>query len=202
VGLGAPRVISTLSQLGVAAGEAAAMCRELGETPRGIYKNGHVRRLQEILGGGFPGVPDRETADWLIVDDESDGVKFGKGWRMFRNTNGGHLGLCSHSANAKGAKAEPATYPLPVAEAGRYALMGKGPYMWNAKPGSATAMEIVSGGKAVAFTADQAQSTGEWVKLGEFDLEPGATLTIIPAKSKGHVVADGFALIPVQDKKT
>ena len=201
VGLGAPRVISTLSQLGVAAGEAAAMCRELGETPRGIYANGHVRRLQEILGGGFPGVPDRETAGWLIVDDESDGVKFGKGWRMFRNTNGGHLGLCSHSANAKGAKAEPATYPLPVAEAGRYKLVGKGPYMWNAKPGSATAMEIVSGGKAVAFTADQAQSTGEWVKFGEFDLEPGATLTIIPAKSKGHVVADGFALVPVQDKK-
>ena len=99
------------------------------------------------------------------------------------------------------AKAEPATYPLPVAEAGRYKLVGKGPYMWNAKPGSATAMEIVSGGKAVAFTADQAQSTGEWVKFGEFDLEPGATLTIIPAKSRGHVVADGFALVPVQDKK-
>ena len=200
VGLGAPRVISTLSQLGVAAGEAAAMCRELGETPRGIYKNGHVRRLQEVLGGGFPGVPDRETAGWLIVDDESDGVKFGKGWRMFRNTNGGHVGLCSHSANAKGAKAEPATYPLSVSEARRYALMGKGPYMWNAKPGSATAMEIVSGGKAVAFTADQAQSTGEWVKFGEFDLEPGATLTIIPAKSRGHVVADGFALVPVRNK--
>jgi len=38
------------------------------------------------------------------------------------------------------------------------------------------------------------------VKLGEFDLEPGATLTIIPAKSKGHVVADGFALVPATNK--
>ena len=50
-------------------------------------------------------------------------------------------------------------------------------------------------GTTTAFTADQAQSTGQWVKLGEFDLKPGATLTIIPAKSKGHIAADGFALI-------
>ena len=73
--------------------------------------------------------------------------------------------------------------------------MGRVPYAYGAKPGSATAFEIVSGGKTVAFKADQAQSTGEGVKIGEFDLEPGATLTLIPAKSKGHVVADGFALV-------
>ena len=41
---------------------------------------------------------------------------------------------------------------------------------------------------------------GEWVKLGEFDLEPGATLSIIPAKSKGHIAADGFALIPAMNR--
>ena len=197
VGLGAPRVISTLSQLGIAAGEAAAMCRELDETPRGIWKGGHVRKLQERLGGGFPGVPDAKTAGWLIVDDDSEGVKIGKGWKRFTNTNGGYVGMCAYSP---GKNAEPVMYPLPVREAGRYTLMGRVPYAYSAKPGSATAFEIVSGGKTTAFTADQAQSTGEWVKLGEFDIEPGSTLTLIPAKSNGHVVADGFALVPLQDK--
>jgi hypothetical protein len=193
VGLGGPRVINTLSQLGVAAGEAAAMCKELGETPRGIYKGGHVRKLQERLGGGFPGVPEAKTAGWLIVDDESDDVEFGKGWRKMHNANGDQVGDWYHRA---GGGAETVVYKLPVKTPGHYTLMGKVPYLWHAKPGAKTALEICSGGKTTAFTADQAQSTGQWVKIGEFDLEPGATLKIIPAKSSGLTIADGFALIP------
>ncbi len=193
VGLGGPRVINTLSQLGVAAGEAAAMCKELGETPRGIYKGGHVRKLQERLGGGFPGVPEAKTAGWLIVDDESEDVEFGKGWRKMHNANGDQVGDWYHKAADK--SSETVVYPLPVKESGRYALMGKVPYLWFAKPGAKTMLEISSGGRTKAFTADPAQSTGQWVKLGEFDLEPGATLSIIPAKSSGLIVADGFALI-------
>ena len=193
VGLGGPRVINTLSQLGVAAGEAAAMCKELGETPRGIYKGGHVRKLQERLGGGFPGVPEAKTAGWLIVDDESEDVEFGKGWRKVHNANGDQVGDWYHKAADK--SAETVVYPLPVKESGRYALMGKIPYLWFAKPGAKTMLEISSGGRTKAFTADPAQSTGQWVKLGEFDLAPGATLSIIPAKSSGLIVADGFALV-------
>ncbi|MBR4171576.1 MAG: FAD-dependent oxidoreductase [Kiritimatiellae bacterium] len=192
VGLGGPRVINTLSQLGVAAGEAAAMCRELGVMPRAIYKDGHVRKLQERLGGGFPGVPEQKTVGWIIIDDESEGVKFGTGWKMSRNANGEQVGGYAHFPTQK---AEPVTYPLPVGKKGRYALMGRVPYSWSAKQGSKTAFEIDSDGKHSSFSADQAQGTGEWQKLGEFDLAPGATLKILPAKSKGYVVADGFALI-------
>ena len=192
VGLGGPRVINTLSQLGVAAGEAAAMCRELGVMPRGIYQGGHVRKLQERLGGGFPGVPEQKTVGWIIIDDENDGVKFGTGWKKSRNANGEQVGGYAHFPTQK---AEPATYPLPVRKKGRYALMGRVPYSWSAKQGSKTAFEIESDGKHTSFSADQAQGTGEWQKLGEFDLAPGATLKILPAKSKGYVVADGFALI-------
>ena len=73
--------------------------------------------------------------------------------------------------------------------------MGRVPYSLYVKPGSQTAFEIASGGKITAFKADQAQSTGQWIRLGEFDLEPGAVLRIIPSRSSGFVVADGFALI-------
>lgn len=197
VGLGSPRVISTLSQLGVAAGEAAALCKELGETPRGIYKSSHVRKLQERLGGGFPGVPDPRLKGWLIVDDETKGVKFGKGWRRARNNNGEQVGDWTHVPNRK-TKAEKAVYPLPVPKAGRYALMGKTPYAYSAQPGSKTAFELASGGKTVEFFFDQAIETGSWRKIGEFDLAPGATLSIVPVKSSGYFVADGFALVPVK----
>ena len=194
VGLGAPRVISTLSQLGVAAGEAAALCKELTLKPREIYELGHVRELQERLGGGFPGVLNKKLKGWLIVDDESKGVKFGKGWKRQHNTNGEQVGNYTHVPKSG---AEDVVYPLPVKKAGRYVLMGKTPYTYNAKPGSKTAFELTSGGKTVEFFADQAQGTGSWQKLGEFDIQPGATLAILPKNSKGFVVADGFALVPV-----
>ena len=207
VGLGGPRVINTLSQLGVAAGEAAALCREKGETPRGLYAHGHVRRLQERLGGGFPGVPDPRTAGWRIVDDESPGVVFGKGWKAQHNHSGEQVGNIAHFPKKGGwatnqpkgedSATEPAVYPLPVEKAGRYALMGRVPYNWSGKPGSQTFFEIESAGRTETFTADQAQSMGTWRKLGEFDLVPGAKLRIIPSKSYGTVIADGFALAPL-----
>ena len=193
VGLGGPRVMNTLAQLGVAAGEAAAMCRELGETPRGIYAHGHIRKLQGRLGGEFPGVPDPKLADWRIVDDESEGVKFGKGWQKRHVHYGDQVGEYAHFP---GKKAEPAVYPLPVDKAGRYALMGRVPFSYGAKPGSKTVCELTSGGRVKTFTIDQAIADGTWRNLGEFDLAPGATLKLLPAKSKGYVVADGFAVVP------
>ena len=194
VGLGGPRVMNTLAQLGVAAGEAAAMCRELGETPRGIYAHGHIRKLQGRLGGEFPGVPDPKLSDWRIVDDESAGVKFGKGWQKRHVHYGDQVGEYAHFP---GKKAEPVVYPLPVDKEGRYALMGRVPFSWGAKPGSKTVCELTSGGRVETFTIDQAIADGTWRKLGEFDLAPGATLKLVPAKSKGYVVADGFAVVPI-----
>lgn len=48
VSLGTVRVQNTIATLGQAAGTAAAMCIELGETPRGIYQR-HIKELQQLL---------------------------------------------------------------------------------------------------------------------------------------------------------
>ena len=120
------------------------MCRELGETPRGIYAHGHIRKLQGRLGGEFPGVPDPKLADWRIVDDESASVKFGKGWQKRHVHYGDQVGEYAHFP---GKKAEPAVYPLPVDKEGRYALMGRVPFSWGAKPGSKTVCELTSRGR-------------------------------------------------------
>ena len=205
VGLGGPRVINTLSQLGCAAGEAAAMCKEKGCGPRDIWKSGMVRELQRRLGGEFPGVPDPAEKGWLIVDDETPGVTFGKGWKPQHNANGGQVGDVCHmppGGHAWGVNLKPAAnvgevvYPLPVKEPGRYVLMGRIPYLHSAPMDSRTTLEISSGGKVTEFAVNQAVGSGTWQRLGEFDLAPGATLKILPAKSYGTVVADGFALVP------
>ena len=205
VGLGSPRVTCTLAQLGVAAGEAAALCREKGCAPRGIWENGLVRELQDRLGGDWPDRPAPERATWAIVDDETPGVVMGKGWKKAWCPNGEQVGDWSHMpgsvGNGSGDKAslalkrtEPAVYPLPVKESGRHELHFKVPYSWWAKPGSSTALDITSGGKTVRMKIDQGYATGTWQKIGELDLEPGATLTIVPTDSRGTVFADGFAV--------
>ena len=194
VGLGSPRVMNTLAQLGVAAGEAAAMCRRLKCDPRGIYKDGHVRELQRILGGDFPGNPDPAFTDWLIVDNEDKGVVFGGNWHNSFCCNGEQVGDKA-GYPAKGAKN--AVYPLPAAVQGRYRLYGKVPYLWNVIGESSTAITVKSGNAGKSFTWNQTVRMGEWINLGEFELAPGATLTIDPAASSGTVIADAFAVVPV-----
>ena len=192
VGLGSPRVMNTLAQLGVAAGEAAAMCKSLKCDPRGIYIGGHYRKLQRILGGDFPGNPDPAKKDWLVVDDEDEGTVFGGNWRSSFCCNGEQVGDKARFA-VKGAKE--AVYPLPVDRAGRYRLYGRVPYLWNVEHPSSMRISVRSGGSESALKWNHALRMGEWNEIGILELEPGATLVVDPAKSQGTVVADGFALV-------
>ena len=202
VGLGGPRVINTLSQLGVAAGEAAALCKEHGIRPRGVYAGGYVRELQNRLGGDFPGHPDPKTSCWSIVDDETDGVTFGRGWVKSHCALGEQVGDYAHFTGGHAWGPNPATlptcgeavYPLPVRTKGCYVLMGRIPFIRTTPAGSLTAFEIVSGGKTVEFTFNQAYAPGVWHEIGTFELESGAVLKIIPKKSRGIVAADAFAV--------
>jgi hypothetical protein len=192
VGLGSPRVMNTLAQLGVAAGEAAAMCKRLKCSPRGIYKGGRCRELQRLLGGDFPGNPDPEKTGWRIVDDADEGVKFNGNWNNLHCENGEQVGDKYHRA-VNGAKS--ALYPLAVTERGRYRLYGRTPYYWYLVQPSSTALTIESGGRKTDFRWDQTLRMGEWVDLGVFELAPGASLVIDAEKSEGLVIADGFALV-------
>lgn len=204
VGLGGARVINTLSQLGCAAGEAAALCRKYGLRPRGVYAEGHVRELQDNLGGEFPGRPDPATTGWLIVDDEDDGVTFGAGWVKTHCALGEQVGDYAHFPGGHGWGPDPsvlkkcgdAVYPLPVPSAGKYALMGRVPFVRTTPAGSSTALEIVSGAEKFEFSWNQALGPGKWRRLGVFSLEKGALLRIVPRRSRGIVAADAFALVP------
>ncbi len=201
VGLGSPRVMNTLAQLGVAAGEAAAICRERSFSPREIYERGAVRILQERLGGGFPGVPDKETLGWTIVDDEDEGVRFGAGWEKRYNINGEQVGNVSHypiaGVDKKAAdETGDVIYPVPITKAGRYAVYGRIPwhntYTPSIKAGSRTYFSLSGSGYSYQFDFDQGCEPGLWHKLGEFELAPGTELRLKGSPSYGTVVADGF----------
>ena len=201
VGLGGPRVINTLSQLGVAVGTAAAMCCEKGETPRQLYSNGRIRELQQRLGGGWPGVPDPALRDWAIVDDEDPCVEFvGDWWKGFQ-CNGGQVGNRSSVIRSALAADAKAVYLLPVAASGHYRLKGKTPWHWGTEKYGLgdVRIELSSGGRTIDLTWNQAAGNGDWVDLGEFDLQPGAKLEVLPAQSTAKTVyADGFALVPAR----
>ena len=194
VGLGSPRVNNTLAQLGVAVGTAAGLLRKYACDPRQLVEDGHMRELQRLIGGDWPGNPDPARANWRIVDDEDeDAVTFGKGWRFAWNPSGEQVGDRTHYARES---AEPAVYRLPVERAGRYALKLKIPFhYYKTSSESRLALEIQSGGKIVEAVTNPVAALGRWAEVGTFELAPGATLTVIPARSKGLIVADGVALV-------
>ena len=200
VGLGSPRVINTLSQMGVAAGYAAAICTREGLRPRQVYEKGFVREIQRKMGGDWPGNPDPAHATWKIVDDESEGVTFGKGWKKCWNSNGEQEGQQSHCCS-KPSTAEEAVYPLPVAAPGRYRIHAKTPFApWTreSRRGKA-AYRIESEGTHETVLVDHYLHQGRWYSVGEFMLKPGARLFIVPKESKvaGDLFADGIAIEPL-----
>ena len=195
VGLGSPRVMNTLAQLGCAVGEAAAMCVKGGYSPRELYTKGHARELQRKLGGDFPGNPDPDRLAWRIVDDESDGVEFRGKWSWRWNASGGQCGDKTHHGTGDDAVA---IYPLPVEKAGRYRLMGIVPHLFNRMDMPVAALKIVSGGKVVDIEWNQYPNSGFWQEIGAYDLEPGARLELrrAPSSKCRTAVADGFAIVP------
>ena len=197
VGLGSPRVMNTLAQLGCAVGEAAALCKEGGYLPRALYTGGHARTLQRRLGGDFPGNPDPEKLSWAYVDDEDEGVRFSGKWNLNWNHSGGQRGDRTHYSADRDATAE---YPLPVKNAGCYRLMGLVPhlFLWERVP--IVDISVMSGEKRMEVQWNQYPGSGFWKELGVFDLRPGATLQLRRSEScKGdRIVADGFAIVPVE----
>lgn len=193
IGLGGPRVMNTLAQLGCAAGEAATLCKRYGIDPRDVYRGGHVRELQRQLGGDFPGNPDPSRVRWEYVDDEDDGVEFEGKWRAVFCCNGEQFGDKVHKPPEGPGRA---VYPLPVRNRGTYRLYGRVNYEWNVKVPSATAVAVVAGDVRHEFFWNQTVKMGEWIALGEFDLHPGARLEIDLSRSRGTVIADVFAIEP------
>ena len=193
VGLGSPRVMNTLAQMGVAVGEAAALCKETGLSPRGLFAEKKMKELQKRLGGDFPGNVLPERRNWKIVDDET--VDLGPDWNRQWQCSGGQCGDKASFPKKPYDRQPKAVYPLPVEAEGVYTIYRRVPWTgWQAPGVPRTHVDIVSGGETVETSFNPLVGDGDWVKLGSFRLTPGARLEIDPKRSTGNLVADGFAL--------
>ena len=199
VGLGSPRVMNTLSQMGVAAGYAAAIAKREGIEPRAIYERGFVKEIQRKMGGDWPGNPDPAHLNWKIVDDEDEAmVTFGEGWWKGHMHNGEQYGQFVHHGNRKSGKA---VYELPVEKEGKYRLHLRVPFEpWpreKMRGDVVYRVKTAAGESKVKYPIHVGQ--GLWHVLGEFDLAPGATLEILPGESTNDMIfADAFAVEPVR----
>ena len=130
-------------------------------------------------------------------------MTFGAGWKKSHCALGEQIGDYAHVPGGHAWGPNPsalrecadAVYPLPVQSKGRYALMGRVPFVRTTPAGSSTVLEVVSGGKSVELSWNQALGAGKWHRLGVFSLEKGASLRIVPNRSRGIVAADAFALV-------
>ena len=191
--LGAVRVINTLSQLGVAAGTAAAMCCEGNCLPRDLFTRGEVRRLQRRLGGDWPGNPDPARKDWIVVDDEDEDVRFEGAWTSDFCENGGQIGDRAHFASA--GPSVRAIYPLAHVPAGRYRLYGRVPYSWVPHVcDGLVSVRVRSSAGTVDFEWNEYLHMGRWNVIGEIELGDGGSLTACAAAGTADLVLDGFAL--------
>ena len=186
------RVINTTSQMGVAVGVGASLCKEYGCSPRELVESSRMRRFQRILGGDWPGNPDPQYQGWIYFDDEDEGrFKFEGEWRLWYTPSGGQHGNLSHFPREKPGKV---LGRIPVPEKGVFELYAKFPYHASIKKPSNVVYEIVSDGLRKEFTVDMSIETSTWRKVACIELAPGATVEIDPAKCKGTLVVDGFAL--------
>ena len=55
----------------------------------------------------------------------------------------------------------------------------------------------MSGGDRQVITVDPTLEMGQWREIATLTLQPGAVLRLDAAASRGMVIADGFAIVPL-----
>lgn len=100
IGLGSPRVQNTTAQMGVAAGYAAAICRQYGIEPRDIYRNAdRTVELQAKITGSWPARP---TPGVVVADNAqtSPVVRVIGAWTTSSSTPGYYGANYLHDGNS------------------------------------------------------------------------------------------------------
>lgn len=190
VGLGSPRVMNTVGQMGVAVGYAAALCKKYGTDPKGIYKD-HIVELQDSI--AFP----RNTVlpEHVIIMDNKDaqGVQITGDW-VSSTSNPRHNEDYIHDDNkGKGQKRVAFSPPLPAD--GKYTMYIK--HVTGGNRATNVTVEINSADGIKQVEINQKQNAWRWVELGTYMCSVGGatSITVLNDNTNGHVVVDAVALV-------
>lgn len=188
VGLGSPRVMNTVGQMGVATGCAAALCKKYNTTPRGVYKS-YLDELKQMVG------IDQSIPDGGIIYDNTDfGVDVYGDWvsSTYNNTYYGSNYMHDND-EAKGEKS--VVFHLDIEESGRYTLYTR--YTSGENRATNAPYDIFHADSVTRVLVNQQNYDGVWLNLGSyyFDASKESKVSISTENTDGHVIVDAISVV-------
>ncbi|MCL3779065.1 FAD-dependent oxidoreductase [Prolixibacteraceae bacterium JC049] len=189
VGLGSPRVMNTVGQMGVATGVAAGLCKKYAVNPREVYQN-HVEELKKLV------KKDAVLADESIIWDNTDSnVTYVGNWAAstfnpkFYGTNYIHDGN-----EEKGSKS--AVFDIKLEESGKYSVYSR--HTAGDSRATNVPFKIKHHDGVDVVYVNQQEKDGKWINLGTFyfDKDETNSVTISNEGTDGHVIIDAIAMVP------
>ncbi|MCT4586305.1 MAG: FAD-dependent oxidoreductase [Carboxylicivirga sp.] len=188
VGLGSPRVMNTIGQMGVATGSAAALCKKYDTDIRDVCHN-HMNELK-ILVGLDPLKPD----NGIILDNlDSNGSYTGE-WQSSTFNSKYYGSDYWHDKNEnKGQKSFVFSYK--PEQSGSYVIYER--HTSGGSRSSNTPVTISSDEGLKEYTINQRINDGQWIKLDTLSFSSGTdyNITVRNDNTDGHVIVDAFSLV-------
>jgi hypothetical protein len=188
--------MNTGGQMGVATGNAAALCKKYGTNPRGVYQK-HMAELQSLIGlNQYFGTPDNTVS--VIDNADSSGVEITGAWTSSTSNSGFYRSDYIHDGNTgKGAKSVRFRPDLPLA--GNYRVYLR----WTASGNRAdnVPVDIHCADGTHTIIVNQQVDHGGWALLGTFPFELGSegTIVIRTTGTTAYVIADAMAVAAAFD---
>ncbi|MCK3683908.1 FAD-dependent oxidoreductase [Maribellus sp. YY47] len=188
VGLGSPRVMNTVGQMGVATGCAAALCKKYNTTPRDVHEN-YLDELKQMVG------IDQSIPDGGMIYDNADfGVDVYGDWvnSTYNNT---YYGSNYMHDNDEGKGEKSVVFHLNIQESGNYTVYTR--YTSGENRASNTPYDILHADSLTRVLVNQQNYDGVWLNLGSyyFDASKESKVTISPENTDGHVIVDAISLV-------
>lgn len=189
VGLGSPRVMNTVGQMGVATGVAAGLCIKYNIQPRGVHEN-HLQELKNLVTDG------RELSEnAIILDNFDNNVVLNGAWTESTfNPQFYNLNYIHDADELKGYKT--VIFPFSVPETGSYQVYTR--HTTGDSRASNVPVDIENIYGITRVLVNQQEDDGLWVSLGTFNFEKDNEYSIKVSNegTNGHVIVDAFALVP------
>ncbi len=187
VGLGSPRVMNTCGQMGVATGNAAALCKQYNTSPRGVYQS-HIAELQGLIGlNEYFGTPDQTVT--VLDNADTNHVQLVGDWTSSTSNSGFYRADYLHDGNTgKGTKSVTFQPDLPLR--GWYRVYLR----WTASNNRATnvPVDVHCTAGVITETVNEQIDAGNWYLLGTylFDLGNAGSVVIRTTDTTLYVIAD------------
>jgi serine-aspartate repeat-containing protein C/D/E len=137
------------------------------------------------------------TSPTFITDDDDPIVSYTGNWYSSSGSAGsGYFANDFRNDGNQLKGSSKVTFPLKVTTAGSYAVFARWPSIVFGSVSTAVPFDIVTANGTVTVNEDETRNTGQWVNLGTFNLNPGASVAVRNTGTSGIVLADAVGTAP------